>query len=130
LPQYQSFADWQVAKFGSTNAPNGQPDNDADLDRASNYLEFLTRTEPLQATSVWGSATMAVSDGSVLISYPQVANRGFEVQSAGSLNTNAIWQPLDVPENAPFYSATNRVWTTPDALASTNRFYRVRPFEL
>jgi len=32
LANYQSFADWQIAKFVSTNAPSAAPDADADND--------------------------------------------------------------------------------------------------
>ena len=47
LPQFQSFADWQIAHFGSTNAPNAAPDADPDNDGANNLLEYLTGTDAM-----------------------------------------------------------------------------------
>ena len=46
LPSLQSFANWQVSHFGSTNAPTGQPTMDPDNDGATNVEEFMTGTDP------------------------------------------------------------------------------------
>ncbi len=128
LPSYQSFADWQIANFGSTNAPNSGANEDADSDGASNYLEYLTRTDPAQATNVW-TIGVQLNSSLVEILFPQIANRGFEVQSTSTLFP-ASWSPLDVPQNAPFFSITNRNAQVPDTISSeTNKFYRVRIFE-
>lgn len=131
LPDYQSFADWQIAAFGSTNAPEAAPGFDADHDGAGNYLEFLTGTDPAIAddsTNLWQIAIQSSGD-SVQVSYPQIANRGFEVQATTNLVDLASWQPLNVPGNAPFFSITNRPATIIDSLGEPQKFYRVRIFE-
>jgi len=129
LPSYQSFADWQIAKFGSTNAADAAATADPDQDRASNYLEFLTATDPLGAGSVWTLQIHRAGD-LVQLEFPQQANRAFEVQSTKSLTVAPVWSPLDVPDNTPFFAATNRTATIADPLNSgLLRFYRVRVFE-
>jgi mono/diheme cytochrome c family protein len=127
LPSYQTFAEWQIANFGSTNAPNSGASEDADSDGASNYLEYLTHTDAMQATNLW-TIGVQLNGNLAEILFPQVANRGFEVQSTSALFP-ASWSPLNVPQNAPFFSATNRNWLVPDTVSETNKFYRVRVFE-
>ena len=128
LPAYQSFAAWQIAKFGSTNAPNEGASDDADGDGADNYLEYLTGTDPLVKTDFWRVDIQSTSN-SVQISFPQIANRGFEVLKSPDLTDTVSWSPLDVPGNAPFFAATNRIHSITDDISGvTNRFYRVRVF--
>jgi hypothetical protein len=79
LPSHLTYAEWQVANFGSTNAPDSEPAEDADGDRALNYFEYLTATDPNAATNFWGITAQPAIDG-VAILYPQIANRAFEIQ--------------------------------------------------
>jgi len=128
LPAYQSFADWQTVRFGSTNAPNAAPEADPDSDRALNYLEYLTGTDPWLPSSAWSIAAQP-SGNAIQIIYPQLANRGFEIQATTNLFNPAAWTPLDVPANAPFFSAANRTAIVTDAtLTATNKYYRARVF--
>jgi uncharacterized repeat protein (TIGR03806 family) len=127
LLSYQSYATWQMANFGNTNAPNTQPTADYDNDRALNYLEYLTGTDPTNPNSFW-SINISAS-GVVSIAYPQVANRGFEVQVNTSLSNPNGWTPLDVTGNEPFFSSSNRTATVFDALGASPKYYRVRVFE-
>ena len=124
LPSYQTYQNWQVAFFGTTNAPNSGPGDNPDSDPAVNELEYLTGTHPLQSASYWDFA-VARAGNSAAITFPQVANRAFLVEWAPQL-PSAAWTPLDVPGNAPFFPATNRPGLVMDALTNSNRFYRVR----
>jgi hypothetical protein len=129
LPGWQSFADWQIANFGSTNAPNSGATQDADLDGAKNYLEYLTGTDPNSTNSFWNISAQRAGN-SLQIVYPQIANRAFEVQSAFSPFSSAAWQALDVAGNEPFFAVSNRTTVVNDSdSARTNKFYRVRVFE-
>ncbi|TAK95074.1 MAG: hypothetical protein EPO07_15805, partial [Verrucomicrobia bacterium] len=129
LPSWQSFANWQIAQFGSTNAPNSGATQDADLDGAKNYLEYLTGTNPNSTNSFWSIAVQRAGNA-VQIVYPQSANRAFEVQSASSPFSSAAWQALDVSGNEPFFAISNRITVVSDSdSAQTNKFYRVRVFE-
>jgi hypothetical protein len=58
-----------------------------------------------------------------------VANRGFEVQTVPDL-TGSAWTPLNVPANAPSFSATNRnALITDPAAPGDSGYYRVRIYE-
>jgi glucose/arabinose dehydrogenase/mono/diheme cytochrome c family protein len=129
LPSYQTFSQWQLTQFGSTNSPASAPGADPDGDGAINLLEFLVGTNPTNALDLWKVA-LRPGENSVGIIFPHIANRGFEVQAASSLSPPVQWQVLDVPDNRPFYSATNFIDTINDALTNMSfRVYRVRIYE-
>lgn len=129
LPAHQTFAAWQIAHFGSTNAPNSGLTADADLDGASNYLEYLTATDPQSSNSVWRIG-IELAGGTPQIVFPQVANRAFEVQATPVPAPAPVWQPLDVPGNEPLFAATNRTAVVPDVSTGVPaRYYRVWVYE-
>ena len=73
---------------------------------------------------------MRHSGNAVEISYPQIANRGFQVEWSADLAPPASWRPLDVPGNRPSFPATNSTATVTDVITDTPfRFDRVRVFE-
>jgi uncharacterized repeat protein (TIGR03806 family) len=129
LPSHLTYAEWQLAQFGSTNAPDSSPDEDADGDRAGNYLEYLTATDPNADTNFWGIDAQP-ANGNVNIVFPQIANRAFEIQSTTNLFDAAAWQPLDLPGNEPFFWVTNRTGVI--QVVTTNApatYFRARVFE-
>jgi hypothetical protein len=129
LAQYQSYGDWQLANFGSTNAPNAAPGSDADDDGAINQLEYLTGTNPLLAGDGWG-IRLTLAETQAEIRFPRIANRGFQVQWTTNLADPNSWQPLEAPGNEPLFSATNSTITVQDQLITApGKFYRVRIFE-
>ena len=129
LTGYQTYAEWQLANFGSTDDPAAELKADPDGDGAPNYLEYLTYGNPLLATDAWRVSVRATSRG-MEIRFPQRANRGYEVEWTSNLNQRNSWQALDVPDNRPFFSESDReaVVIDPDRDAPS-RFYRVRVYE-
>ena len=128
LADYQSFAGWQVARFGSTDLPAAAPDADPDGDGASNQLEYLVGSNPLRGGDAWKVSVQSMAS-SVRILFPRLANRGFEVQWSTNLSDAKSWVALDHPDNRPFFSSTNGQTIIEDAATSSSaRFYRVRIF--
>ena len=127
LAGYQTFPEWQIARFGATNAPNAGADEDADLDGAVNRQEWLTGTDPNSNSDYWSIAASA-NGQLIAVSVPQIANRGFEVQRTLGLSP-ATWRPIDVAANGPFFSVTNRLLIVEDPTSAPTGFYRVRVFE-
>ena len=128
LAGYQTFAQWQLANFGSTNAPLTGANEDFDGDGSVNFQEYLVGTNPTNAADPWQISATA-TNGAAQIHFDQIANRGFEVQGATNLQLPIFWQPLDVPENRQFISISNFPATVPDVLSNAAKFYRVRVFE-
>ena len=129
LAGYQSFADWQLTYFASTNAAEAQPLADPDADRAVNYLEYLTGTVPTNRGAAWRIGIAGTSNRAQVI-LPHVANRGFEVQANSDLLNSNAWWALNLPANAPFFSSSNRTAIVEETNAPGSlRFYRARVFE-
>ena len=126
---FQSFADWQTARFGDPKLPQAAAGADPDADGLSNELEFLVGTDPLVASESWRVAAR-LGNGVVQIRFPRIARRGFEVQVSGNLADPLGWQPLDVPSNRPFFNAVTAEAIVEDPIVDSRpRFYRVRVFE-
>ncbi len=124
LTNYQSFADWQIAHFGSTNAPNAAATADPDGDGANNYLEYLTQTDPMNPSSVWKLGINA-GGGFVNVTYPQVANLGVVIDTGTNFSS---WAPWDVPGNQLSFGASNGTALLQAPLTATNpaQYFRAR----
>ncbi|MEO8426729.1 MAG: PQQ-dependent sugar dehydrogenase [Verrucomicrobiota bacterium] len=125
LPNYISFADWQLRYFASTNSPQSLPSADPDNDGAVNYTEYLTKTDPLRNDDVWKIAIL--NQGNVTqIKFPRLANLAFELQWTTNLFESGSWQTLEVPANRPIFSATDSEAVIEDTtINQPPRYYRV-----
>lgn len=129
LPWHQTFAEWQVAQFGSTNAPGAQWNADYDGDGDNAYLEYLNGTNPKLASSRWPVSHLT-SGTTFYTLFHRTANRGYEVQFTDTLADPLGWRPLDSPWNAPQFFSGDALWFVPDAIEpSQDRLYRVRVYE-
>jgi hypothetical protein len=128
LTSYQTFAQWQMANFGSTVAANAQPGADPDGDGLTNELEHELGTNPNEAASDW-KVSIQMNGANPQIVFPHVANRGFEVLVRTNLAGAEPWTPLNVPDNAPFFPSITFTNVIEDITGSaTNKTYRVRVF--
>ncbi len=129
LQGYQSFGEWQLDWFGDTNAPAAGALADTDHDRAPNWLEYLTATDPTDPLACFQLSAKRNGDNLVL-EFLQTANRGYEVQWNPSLDGGSEWRCLDIPSNQPFFAPTNRLRSV-DVTVSERpaTYYRVRVYE-
>jgi glucose/arabinose dehydrogenase/mono/diheme cytochrome c family protein len=129
LPWHETFAEWQIAQFGSTNAPGAGWDEDLDDDGDNAYLEYLNGTNPKLASSRWQISYLTL--GSMFYTlFNRAANRGYELQFTDNLADPGAWQPSDSPWNTPQFFSGDSVWFVPDAIEPTqDRLYRVRVYE-
>jgi mono/diheme cytochrome c family protein len=127
LTNHLTFAQWQIAHFGSTNDPNAASTADPDGDRASNYVEYLTGTDPQNPLSVWRLGISAGS-GLVNVTYPIVPNLGVTIETSSDLFT---WLSWDVPGNQPFFGALPGTASLqgPLLLSPPSQFFRARFIE-
>jgi hypothetical protein len=133
LANYQTLGQWQLANFGSTNAPNAIATADPDGDGGRNDQEYLAGTDPNSAASFW-AIDIERDAANAIISYERLANRGFEVQWSTNLGAaTTTWNFLDDFNNRPFLSSTGGVTRLLDPIGGgTNapaKFYRARIWE-
>ena len=99
LPSRQSFTQWQAAKFTNPAAPGAQPNADPDGDGQTNLEEYLNGTDPSSGGSRF-AMTLGASNGTLTLSFPEAANRGYTIETSADLQTWTLW---DVPGNQPDY---------------------------
>ena len=132
LPALETYAEWQVRWFGDTNAPTAAPEANPDNDTLANAAEYLLRSDPTQPNAPWNIHIDFSTDGygGVTMQYQREKNRLFQVEWTENIAEGSSWKALDVPENAPFYSAISGLFSVTDSQALTySRYYRVRVTE-
>jgi mono/diheme cytochrome c family protein len=128
LTNRQSFAQWQLAIFGSTNTANALANADPDGDGANNYYEYVTHTSPTNAIPAPWTIAIDKAAGTVSVNFQRIANLGFIVETSTNFANWSVW---DVPDNTPKFSATSFADTVSGPLSGgeTNRFFRVKLVE-
>jgi mono/diheme cytochrome c family protein len=126
---FETYPAWQLANFDDTTLPQAAPGADPDNDGFANYLEFLVGTSPVLSWNPW-RISVSAHNGLVQVRFPQIANRGFEVQATTNLFDPHSWRALDTPANRPFFSANDFEAVVEDVIAhAPAKYYRVRVFE-
>ena len=122
LPDRQSFAQWQIANFGSTDNPDAAPGFDYDVDGRTNEREFLERTDPLLPDPGLFMTLDLSAPNTIRLEVPEIFNRAVRVEQSFDL---IIWTHWDVPGNIldfPSDSGGTKVLTAP--LTPGNSFFR------
>lgn len=124
LPSYVSYASWIANYFPDPTVPEADPAADPDGDGLSNEAEYLLNQSPVDATPVWQPQMVVGAGGGVRIRYLRLANRCFTVEQLTNWSPSR-WQPVDVPENAPFFGATDEWVEVPLPMTGQLGLYRI-----
>ncbi len=124
LAGYQSFAAWQIAHFGSTNAPAAAASADPDGDGANNYAEYLAHTDPQNNSNVW-KLNISVNGGHINVSYPLVPNLGVVIDTSTDLMN---WAPWNIAGNQLIFQSSSGVQSlqAPFTPTTPTQYFRAR----
>lgn len=122
LPDWQSFAEWQIENFGSSDDPEAAANFDWDGDGRSNRMEFLVRSDP-KSPDFDSLIRIEPSNGNAFeIHVPRIFNRSVLIETSDDL---LGWQPWNVPGNSPDFPATGDGFKILEGeIADQSRFFR------
>ena len=90
-----SYDEWRLAEFLSATSPEGEPGEDPDGDGKDNEFEWLTKTDPQDASDGW-SLGFASNPAGREVFYSGLADRSVRILQSRDL---ANWSPWDHPDN-------------------------------
>jgi uncharacterized repeat protein (TIGR03806 family) len=122
LPDWRSFAEWQIENFGSSEDPEAAPDYDWDGDGRSNRMEFLVRSDPKSPDGESLIRIQPTSEDAFEIHVPEIFNRSVLIETSTGLTD---WQPWNAPGNTPDFPAPGGgVRIMEGTRDDTSRFFR------
>jgi uncharacterized repeat protein (TIGR03806 family) len=125
LPTRESFAEWQVAEFGSPLPPESAPDEDADGDGLTNRMEYLIGGNPHVATPPSVLKIQPIGD-TLHFDFSLPPNRSMVIETSETLQAGS-WQPWEVQGNTPIFPAAGGARTLEFPMpGSPNQFFRGR----
>lgn len=86
-----SYQAWRTSHFGNDTSPDGAPGTDADGDGSDNHLEWLTNTDPENASSIW-LPVMRRNGNSIFHDFTGLGNRSAIIMRSSDLQTWTPWQ--------------------------------------
>lgn len=117
------FGTWAAARLGDTSGAPA-PDRDTDLDGASDFLEYLTGTDPKASAEAWIPEVIR-SGGPMRLRLRQPANVAFRIETSSGTPAGP-WVDFDYPANALFYPSVARDVEILLEPHSGARYFRVR----
>jgi glucose/arabinose dehydrogenase/mono/diheme cytochrome c family protein len=123
LSQRLSFAEWQIAHFGSTGNPDAAANADPDHDGQTNQQEFDGGTDPNNASSYSAPPALSFSNGSLQLNFMQPANRAALIETSTDLSNWNLW---DVTGNSLNYPSAQQARSFAVPFDAAHRFFRLR----
>ncbi|MCB1100813.1 MAG: PQQ-dependent sugar dehydrogenase, partial [Kiritimatiellae bacterium] len=123
LPARQSYEQWQIAHFGTTNAPGSGRGDDPDGDHSVNEEEFLAYTSPTNEFDAWSGIMGSDSMGAIV--GHDLGNRQVTIEI--STNEFQSWSFWPVPGNdgLPIAPGTTRTFDLPDGPQAAGFRFRI-----
>ncbi len=130
LSKPQSFTDWVRVYFRAVTDPDSIATLDSDGDNVSNFLEFLTQSDPTDPDDFY-KMRIDRHENMVQIHVPTISNTYAEIQWTATPGDHQSWKTLEVPENTHFYPASSTLRTIDVSKINLgSAFFRVRLREL
>ena len=105
LIDYQSYSNWQQTAFANPAIPQAGPMYDPDGDKMSNYQEYLFRTSP-EIPDTDYRISVLMNNPHMILQYDHPPNISAVLQYRNSLQPNAPWKTLNIPDNSPVFIRT------------------------
>ena len=123
---YQTYTEWAEDTWGTPLPPNSGRTEHADDDPASNYEEYLARTNPLDGSDLW-RFDLHAGGGTGTLEFVRPAQT--LLQAVWSTNL-LDWVPWNVPGNGMLLSDSNRPDQIQGPVPEENEvFFRMRFWE-
>lgn len=103
LPDWRSFAEWQLHNFGSSTAPEAAPGYDWDGDGRPNRLEYLVRSDPKSPDFESLLSLTPTGEDHFEIRVPRIFNRSVSIETSEDL---VDWHHWDISGNTPDFPVT------------------------
>jgi hypothetical protein len=124
LPAHQTYDQWRLANFLSSDSPEGDSAFDADSDGRTNQEEYLAQTNPLDACQFLSPQVTANGLG-LALQFALPENRSFQIEVSTDLTNWSLW---DIPNNQgiPQPAGPVSIAIPPPPPETPQQFFRLR----
>ncbi|MFT5125636.1 MAG: glucose/arabinose dehydrogenase/mono/diheme cytochrome c family protein [Verrucomicrobiales bacterium] len=122
LAGWRDYDTWSLEELGAVFPRDG----DLDLDRFSNYGEYLLGLAADDPNASWGLDRMVYANGLAELVFEAPAHVAVQVEWKSSPMAPEPWRPLDVLENRLYFPANSSERRVVDPSVDTGRIFRAR----